>query len=146
MCPCCYWGIPYNILLSQLNRLVPCHFIMSKMYIITTSWEHNQRKRNWGHEPLSNGYRGRSPLRNFLGSKGHLDRLNDTRRENFVLLNSVQKFIEIQAWLLLTFFPMFTQSINFYIEYCYIIKEYRCLKNVIYQLERNEWLVRSAFQ
>ena len=41
---------------------------------------------------------------------------------------------------------MFTQSINFYIEYCYIIKEYRCLKNVIYQLERNEWLVRSAFQ
>ena len=30
--------------------------------------------------------------------------LNDTHRENFVLLNSVQEFIEIQAWLLLTFF------------------------------------------
>ena len=32
-------------------------------------------------------------------------------------------------------FPMFTQSINFYI-----------LKNVIHHLERNEWLLLSAFQ
>ena len=30
--------------------------------------------------------------------------------------------------------------------YCHIIKEYRCLKNVIHQLERNEWLLLSAFQ
>ena len=35
----------YHILLSPLNRLVTCDFIMSKMYIIRTSWEHNQRKR-----------------------------------------------------------------------------------------------------
>ena len=34
----------YHILLSPLNRLVICHFIMSRMYIIRTSWEHNQRK------------------------------------------------------------------------------------------------------
>ena len=30
--------------------------------------------------------------------------------------------------------------------YCHIIKEYKCLKNVIHQLERNEWLLFSAFQ
>ena len=47
--------------------------------------------------------KGAVPLRKFLGSKEHLDWLNNTHRENFVLLNSVQKFIEIQAWLLLTF-------------------------------------------
>ena len=29
---------------------------------------------------------------------------NDTQKENCVLLNSVQEFIEIEAWLLLTFF------------------------------------------
>ena len=48
--------------------------------------------------------KGAVPLRKFLGSKEHLDWLNNTHRENFVLLNSVQEFIEIQAWLLLTFF------------------------------------------
>ena len=41
---------------------------------------------------------------------------------------------------------MFTQSINFYILYCHIIKEYRRLKNTIHQLEGNEWLLLSAFQ
>ena len=30
--------------------------------------------------------------------------------------------------------------------YCHIGKEYRCLKNVIYQIERNEWLLFSALQ
>ena len=34
-----------------------------------------------------------------LGPKEHLDWLNNTHRENFVLLDSVQEFIEIQAWL-----------------------------------------------
>ena len=29
--------------------------------------------------------------------------LNDTHMEDYALLNSVQKFIEIQGWLLLTF-------------------------------------------
>ena len=43
-----------------------------------------------------------SPLRKFLGSKEYLDWVNDTGKT--VSLNSVQEFIEIQAWLLLTFF------------------------------------------
>ena len=43
-------------------------------------------------------------------------------------------------------FLMFKQSINFYILYCHIIKEYKCLKNVIYHLERNEKLLFSTFQ
>ena len=41
---------------------------------------------------------------------------------------------------------MFTQAINFCILYCHEIKEYRCLKNVIHQLEINKWLLLSAFQ
>ena len=41
---------------------------------------------------------------------------------------------------------MFTQSIYLYTLYCHIIKEYICLKNVIHQLERNKWLLLSAFQ
>ena len=46
----------------------------------------------------------------------------------------------------LDLFPMFTQSINFYILHCLIIKEYRRLKNAIHQLEKNELLLLSAFQ
>ena len=30
--------------------------------------------------------------------------INDTHRKNCALLNSVQEFIEIEAWLILTFF------------------------------------------
>ena len=86
-------------------------------------------------------------LRKFLDSKEHLEWLNDTHRENFVLLNPVQEFIEIQAWLLLNFFHMFTQSINFCILYCHKIKECKCLKNAIHhQLERSKWLLLSVFQ
>ena len=87
---------------------------------------------------------GAEPLRTFLGSKEHLDWFNNTHREKFVLLNSVQEFIEIQAWLLLTFFLCsHNQLISVY---CHKIKEYRCLKNAIHQLERNKWLLLSAFQ
>ena len=43
-------------------------------------------------------------------------------------------------------FPLFTQSVNFYILYCHIIKGYWCLKNVNHQLEKNEWLLLSTFQ
>ena len=85
------------------------------------------------------------PLRKFLGSKEHLDWLNDTYRENFGLLNSVQEFIEIQAWLLLTFFLcLHIQLIS--VLHCHKSKEYRCLKNGIHQLEINKWLLLSAFQ
>ena len=92
----------------------------------------------------SAGHLGGRALRKCLGSKEHLHWLNNTHRENFVLLNSVQEFIEIQAWLLLTFFLyLHNQLISIY---CHIIKEYRCLKNVIHQLERNKWLLLSAFQ
>ena len=70
----------YHILLSLLNRLVRCHFIMFRIYIIRTSWEHNQRKRSvasvngaGGSDPLGRGFRGQSPLKKFLGSKVYLD-------------------------------------------------------------------------
>ena len=43
-------------------------------------------------------------------------------------------------------FSYVTQSINFSTFYCHTIKEYRCLTNVIYQIERYEWLLLSAFQ
>ena len=41
---------------------------------------------------------------------------------------------------------MFTQSINFYTFSCYMLKVYRCLKNKIHQIDRNERLLRSAFR
>ena len=37
-------------------------------------------------------------------SKPKIKAVNDTHRKNCALLNSVQGFIEIEAWLLLTFF------------------------------------------
>ena len=49
----------------------------------------------WGVWARQQGIEGAEPLRKFLGSKEHLDWLNDTHRENFVLLNSVQEFIKI---------------------------------------------------
>ena len=73
------------------------------------------------------GYRWRSPLRKFSGSKEHLDWLND---------NSQGKLC----------FTQFSTRIYRNILYCHVIKEYRCLKNAINQLERNEWLFLSAFQ
>ena len=53
--------------------------------------------------------------------------------KNCVLLNSVQEFIEIEAWLLLTFF------IKFYALYCQILKNTK----VVLQLDRKTWLLLS---
>ena len=41
-------------------------------------------------------------VENYIPNEIHI---NDTHRENCALLNSVQEFIEKDAWLLLTFFP-----------------------------------------
>ena len=76
---------------------------------------------------ISVGFRGQSPLRKFSGSKENLDWLND---------NSQGKLC----------FTQFSTRIYRNILYCHVIKEYRCLKNAINQLERNEWLFLSAFQ
>ena len=53
--------------------------------------------------------------------------------ENCVLLNSVQEFIKKEAWLLLTFFTHNQLSLIILLSY---IKEYRCLKKVIHQIDR----------
>ena len=42
-------------------------------------------------------------------------------------------------------FLLFTQSVNFYTFYCLILKNTRCVKNVIRQ-NRNKWLLLSTFQ
>ena len=137
----------YHKLLSPLNRLVICHFIMSRKYIIRAgniiSGKGSVVSVNeaGGSETLIRGFRGRSPLIMFLGSKEYLDWLN-LYRKNFVLLRIYWNTSLATPNL----FSMFTQSINFYILYCHIIKEYRCLKNVIPQLKRNERLLLSAFQ
>ena len=52
----------------------------------------------------------------------------------------------MKAWLLLTFFLcLYNQLISIH---CIVthIKEYRCLKNVIHQIDSNEWLLLSVFQ
>ena len=48
------------------------------------------------------------------------------------------------TWLLLTFFlSLHNQFLHFLLSH---IKEYRCLKNVTQQIDKNEWLLLSAFQ
>ena len=63
--------------------------------------------------------------------------VNDTHIEE---IDSVQKFIEIQDWLLLTFFICLH---NNYV--LLILLLCRCLKNIIHQVgSKNEWLLFSV--
>ena len=97
-----------------------------------------------GLSPSEGDLGGGVPLRKFLSSKEYLDRFNDTGK---TLPYSIQhKNLLKYKFAAHDLFPMFTQSINFYIFYCHIIKEHRCLKNANHQFERNEWLLLSAFQ
>ena len=42
-------------------------------------------------------------------------------------------------------FHMFTQSIKFFTFYWHVLKEYRCFKNVIHQIDsKNKWLLLST--
>ena len=55
------------------------------------------------------------------------------------MFHSIQ--YKMAGWLLLIFLICFTQSIEFYTFHY----QYRCLKNVIYQIDsKNEWLLLSA--
>ena len=55
-------------------------------------------------------------------------------------LDSVQKFIEIQGWLLLTFFICLHNQLSSFNSITY-----RCLKNMIHQVgSKNEWLLLSV--
>ena len=48
------------------------------------------------------------------------------------------------TWLLLIFFlSLHNQFLHFLFSH---IKEYRCLKNVTHQIDKNEWLLFPAFQ
>ena len=105
---------------------------MLTMYIIRTSWEHNQRKRKCNK---CNRAGGSEPLRRqFLGPKEYLDGLNNTEKSSVYLIQykNLLKYKLGCSW---PFPYVYTQ-----------IREYRCLKNVIHQLERNKWLLLSAFQ
>ena len=58
---------------------------------------------------------------------------NVIHRKNCVSLNSVQEFIEIEAWLPLTFLVcLHNQSIHYPLSH---IKDYRCLKKAIHQID-----------
>ena len=63
--------------------------------------------------------------------------------ENCVLFSSVQE------WLVGCFWPFwcvytFTQSIKFYYTLYYTYKEYRCLENVIHQIDSKKWMVAPS--
>ena len=65
------------------------------------------------------------------------NRLNDTHME---VPDSAQKIIEIQGWLLLTFFICLHNQLK-----SLILLSYRCLKNMIHQVDiKNEWLLLSV--
>ena len=70
-------------------------------------------------------------------SKMMLICINDSHMEE---LDSVQKLIETQDWLLLTFLYVYTAN-----EVLLILLSYRCLKIVIHQVNsKNEWLLFSV--
>ena len=96
-----------------------------------------------GLSPSERDLGGGVSLRKFLGSKEYLDWFNNTGK---TLSYSIQ-YKNLLKYKLGCYdlFLMFTQSIYFCILYCHIIKEYRCLKNATHRLERNEWLLFSAF-
>ena len=125
---------------------------MFRMYIIRTSGNIISRKGNGasingavGGLSSSTGDLGVEPLRKFLGSKGHLDWLNDTQ-ENICFTQFSTRIYRNTSLAAPDLFPMFTKSVYFCILYCHKIKAYRCLKNVIHRLEINKWLLLSAFQ
>ena len=91
------------------------------------------------------GFRGWNPLRKSLASKEHLEWFNDTQ-EKLCFTQFSARIYGNTGLAVPDLFRMFTQSVNIYILYCHVIKECRCLKNAIHQLERNEWLLLSAFQ
>ena len=70
--------------------------------------------------------------------------LNNTRRENCVLINSVPEFDEIEAWLLLTFFVcLYNQLFSVYSFVTY----WRVQMFEIHDSSnRHKWFVLSAFQ
>ena len=73
-----------------------------------------------------------------------LKELKNVPEEQVRNLQDNSEFTEIEAWLLLTFFlSLNNQLIPVIMPH---IKEYRCLKYVIHQIDRNEWLLVSAFQ
>ena len=146
---CCYWEIPYITFPGEQIIHMPFYYIQDVYHKNQLETQVKRKsiasiKRAGGSEPFRRGFRGQSPLRRFLGSKEYLDWLKNTGK---TLLYSIQyknllKYKLGCSWPL----PIFTQSINFYVLYCHIDKEYRCLKNVIHQLEKNGWLLLSAFQ
>ena len=52
------------------------------------------------------------------------------------LLNSVRKFIEIEAWLHADFFYILTQLFKFYTCHCHVLKSADDLNKVIRQIDR----------
>ena len=70
----------------------------------------------------------------------HVAALMTLTGKTCVVLNSVQKFIKMQGWLLLTFFICLHNQLILLIPLLY-----RCLKNVIDQIHsKNKWLLLSV--
>ena len=62
--------------------------------------------------------------------------------EKLVLLNSVQIFIEMQGWLLLTFFICLHNQLSAFNSIVVVMSEKRVHQNILDQIEsKNEWLL-----
>ena len=62
--------------------------------------------------------------------------------EKLVLLNSVQIFIEMQGWLLLTFFICLHNQLSSFNSIIVVMSEKRVHQNILDQIEsKNEWLL-----
>ena len=87
---------PYLVCDHQKRTVISPNFLMWKYcgkaqfraIRLSIKFPHQEIRRNFG----------------ILRSESFANIVNDTHRENCILLNSVQEFIEIEAWLLLIFF------------------------------------------
>ena len=148
---CCYWRIPYITFSAVQTSQMPFYYVQDAYHknqlgtcIISGKGNVASVNKAGGSEPLRRGFRGQSPLRKFLGSKWYLDWFNDTGK-TFSYSIQYKNLLKYKFGFSWPFSYVCTINLFLYIILS-IIKEQRCLKNAIHQLERIEWLLLSAFQ
>ena len=71
-------------------------------------------------------------------------KFNNTHREKLSLTQFSKRFIEIEAWLLLTFFICLYDQLNSIHFNCHILKSTDVSKRLFIKETENEWLLLSA--
>ena len=124
----------YENLFTQTNQDFTIYFRLenSKMFNITSNVFNNNPPASW-------------VMYTCYSSSYYSYMVNDTHKEYCFTQFSTRIYWN-RSVVASDIFPMFTQSLDFYYILLWRIKDYRCLNNVIHQIDINECLVLSAFQ